>query len=50
MMDRMMDSMMWPMRAMWLSWLVAVIVLVLAAMATGKYLFFSGKRIGRDRD
>jgi hypothetical protein len=46
----MMDSMIWPMWAMWLSWLVAVIVLVLAAAAVGKYLFFSDKRIGRDRD
>ena len=46
----MMDGMMWPMWGMGLVSLLTIIVLVLAAAALGKYLFFSGKGAGRDKD
>ena len=40
-MQGMMDGMMWGMR---LFWLLGLVVLVLAAGALIKYLFFSGRR------
>ena len=50
MMNRMMDGMTWPMWAIGMARLLTIIVLVLAAVALGKYVFFSSKRAARDRD
>jgi hypothetical protein len=42
--DQIMDAMMRRTSALWISWFLAVVVLVLAASALGKYLFSGNKR------